>query len=165
MNIIIENIYKFYKELTITASRINQKEAYIRVENENINELEEIKKQVILLSNKRKRKKITEDNIKIIVTAPQYAPEIKRYCFYVKINSEIKKRFIFTFYRTDENMKVVGGIYVFKERYNQNTRSPLHSADPIRAYRNGGLNDGIQRGRCGSFGRFSRRYDKRCICS
>ena len=85
MNIIIEYIYKFYKELTITASRINQKEAYIRVENKNINELEEIKKQVILLSNKRKRKKITEDNIKILVTAPQYAPEIKRYYFYVTL--------------------------------------------------------------------------------
>lgn len=85
MNIIIEYIYKFYKELTITASRINQKEAYIRVENKNINELEEIKKQVIELSNKRKRKKINEDNIKILVTAPQYAPEIKRYCFYVTL--------------------------------------------------------------------------------
>ena len=85
MNIIIEYIYKFYKELTITASRINQKEAYIRVENKNINELDEIKKQVSELSNKRKRKKITDDNIKILVTAPQYAPEIKRYCFYVTL--------------------------------------------------------------------------------
>lgn len=85
MNIIIEYIYKFYKELTITASRINQKEAYIRVENKNINELEEIKQKVIELSNKRKRKKISENNIKIIEVAPQYAPEFKRYCFYVSL--------------------------------------------------------------------------------
>lgn len=86
MNIIIENIYKFYKKLTITASRINKKDAYIRVENKNINELEEIKKQVIELSNKRKRKKINENNIKIIEIAPQYAPELKRYCFYITLN-------------------------------------------------------------------------------
>lgn len=85
MNIIIENIYKFYEKLIITGEKVTQKESYIRVENKNINELEEIKKQVIELSNKRKRKKINENNIKIIKTAPQYVPELKRYCFYINL--------------------------------------------------------------------------------
>ena len=85
MEIIIENIYKFYKELTITASKITKKEAYVRVENKDIEQLENIKEKIIELSNKRKRKKINNNNIKIITTAPEYAPEIKRYCFYIKL--------------------------------------------------------------------------------